>query len=278
MTLLLLALLSIFAGLDSPAAPDSSLPVQTTRGAVVAVGGGSVPSEVRERILELSGGRDQRVLVIPFASSREGAGERGAQAWRKAGATQVEVISDDLAAATAQIEGASLIWLGGGSQNRLLAELQSRQLFALIRKRNEEGLTIAGSSAGAAILSSPMITGEADLETIRSGKTVVTNALGLCPGFIVDQHFLARRRNNRLISAVLDRPELVGVGIDEGTAAVFREGTIEVVGSGLVLDYDARRAKSESVERGALHAAREIHLHIMRAGSPIWSLHRKQSN
>jgi len=287
MTWLPLVLLSILAGLESSAPPDSSLPVQptpvdataaqATRGAVIAVGGGSIPTEVRDRILELSGARQQLLLVIPFASRREGAGERGAAAWRKAGATRVEVISDDLGAATDQIEGASLIWLGGGSQNRLLEELKTRQLFALIQKRNEEGLTIAGSSAGAAILSSPMITGEADLETIRSGKTVVTEALGLCPGFLVDQHFLARRRNNRLISAVLDRPELVGVGIDEGTAAIFRAGTIEVVGSGLVLLYDARKATRESVEEGALHAAREIHLHVMRAGSPIWSLDQKRS-
>ncbi|NIR40627.1 MAG: cyanophycinase, partial [Actinobacteria bacterium] len=78
---------------------------------------------------------------------------------------------------------------------------------------------------------------------ITADNVVLWPGLGLFPGVIVDQHFVARRRHNRLISVVLEHPELVGVGVDEATAVWVRpDGTFRVLGDGWVVVYDATDA------------------------------------
>ena len=111
-----------------------------------------------------------------------------------------------------------------------------------------------------------MITGDADLQSLTAGKTVLAKGLGIWPDAIVDQHFLRRQRNNRLLSAVLDNPALIGVGIDEGTAAIFREGRIEVVGRSAVTVFDARAAKVERVTAGEVVAGTGIQTSVLREG------------
>ena len=80
-----------------------------------------------------------------------------------------------------------------------------------------------------------MITGDADLKNVFAGAKTTRDGLGLWPDAIIDQHFLQRQRNNRLVSAVLDRPALVGVGIDESTAVVVRGSRFEVIGRSSVI-------------------------------------------
>ena len=93
-----------------------------------------------------------------------------------------------------------------------------------------------------------MITGAGDGRSIRPGSTELAEGLGLCPGVIVDQHFLRRQRFNRLYSAVLDHPEEIGLGIDESTGVIWRDGIVEVVGTGSVLVIDARQAIVSQVD------------------------------
>ena len=111
-----------------------------------------------------------------------------------------------------------------------------------------------------------MITGDADLKGLTAGKTVLANGLGLLDNVIVDQHFLRRQRNNRLVSAVLDRPTLVGVGIDEATAVIFTGTEMEVVGKSAVVVVDARRAKVEPSAPGDLVAGTSVTLSVLRPG------------
>jgi cyanophycinase len=101
---------------------------------------------------------------------------------------------------------------------------------------------------------------------IRAGNIVTSRGIGLFEGVIVDSHFVARRRNNRLVSAVLEHPELVGVGIDEATAAwVKPDGTMEVVGDGWVLVYDATEAEVTRKPDGRMSVA-NMHEHALIAG------------
>src|SRR5437773_2486153 len=79
-----------------------------------------------------------------------------------------------------------------------------------------------GTSAGAAVLAEAMFTGDADLTSLIAGATVTGKGLGLWSEALIDQHFLKRQRDNRLISAVMDHPAMIGVGIDEGTAVVVQ--------------------------------------------------------
>jgi cyanophycinase len=107
----------------------------------------------------------------------------------------------------------------------------------------KRGAVVGGTSAGTACQSPLMVTGDGDFTVIAANSVELWEGLGLFEGVIVDQHHVARRRQNRLISAVLEHPELLGVGIDEATAVWVRpDGTFEVLGDGWVVVYDASRA------------------------------------
>ena len=137
----------------------------------------------------------------------------------------------------------------------------------MIRQRYASGTTVGGTSAGAAVMSAVMITGDADLQSITAGKTKTAGGFGLLPGAIVDQHFQKRQRMNRLISAVLDHPRLVGIGVDEKTAIIVSEGRrFEVIGDSSVVVIDARRARANPAADGALAAGTGLNLHILKPG------------
>lgn len=238
------------------------------RGHLVVVGGGGVPDNVQQRALAISGGRAAVVAVLPQASELADTGETAAAMWLKAGAARaVQIDLSNLNAATQALSEATLIWFPGGDQNRLTKALAGTGLPELIRQRYIGGATVGGTSAGAAVLSAVMITGDADLQSITASKTVTAPGLGLWPEVIVDQHFLKRQRMNRLISAVLDQPQLVGVGIDEKTAVIVTGGhEFEVVGDSSVVVIDARRARVSQVAPNELASGTELRLHVLTHG------------
>jgi cyanophycinase len=263
----------VFAALlpFSCAAPASreSRPTEaaTPKGALVIVGGGGTTPEMLARALELAGGLDARIAILPQASELEDRGSAAVEMWRKAGATSVECLDPlEPSAARAVLERAQLIWLGGGDQNKLVKALADAALVDLIVQRYRAGAVVAGTSAGAAVMSSVMITGDADLESLTCGATHTAPGLGLWPETIVDQHFVRRQRMNRLISAVLDHRELAGIGIDERTAVVVHEGGFDVLGDGSVVVIDARRAEVAPTKAGERSAGRGIALSVLRAG------------
>ena len=96
-----------------------------------------------------------------------------------------------------------------------------------------------------------------------SGRARFAPGFGLWPEVIVDQHFIARQRFNRLLSAVLDKPELVGVGVDEATAAIWHDHIIEVAGSGQVMIIDARQVPRPVANP---RSAKDVKLHLLTAG------------
>jgi cyanophycinase len=111
-----------------------------------------------------------------------------------------------------------------------------------------------------------MFTGDADLKSLTAGATVIAKGLGLWPEALIDQHFLKRQRDNRLISAVMDRPALVGVGIDEGTAVIVHGASFEVAGKSSVVVIDARGAQVDKTPAGGLLSGRGLKLSVLRAG------------
>jgi cyanophycinase len=227
-------------------------------------------SSIITRTIELSGGSRAIVAVLPQASATATAGDSGVATWLKAGAREAyKVDFADRAAARAAIERATLIWIPGGQQSRFMDAIAGTGLDELIRARRNAGAVVAGTSAGAAVMSKVMITGDADLKNVTAGGTVTREALGLWPEAIVDQHFLQRQRNNRLVSVVLDRPTLVGVGIDESTAVVVRGSRMEVIGRSSVIVIDARRAKVSDTAKAAVAAATGLTLHVLRTGMSL---------
>ena len=245
----------------------TSLSAQSTRGALVIVGGGGTTPEIVATTLSLAGGPDAVVAVLPQSSALPDAGDSSVKMWLEAGARRANKVSfDNVEAARTALQAATLIWMPGGDQNRFMKAIAGTGLAEVIKERYDAGAVVGGTSAGAAILSEAMITGDADLKSLTAGKTVLAKGLGLWPDAIVDQHFLQRQRGNRLMSAVLDRPSLIGVGIDEATAVVVRGSSFRVVGKSSVVVIDAREATTEKSKSGDLVAGTNLKLSVLREG------------
>ena len=236
------------------------------RGALVAVGGGGTGPEIVAKTLALAGGQNAIVVVLPQSSAVPDAGEDSVKIWLDAGAREAVTIAFDDANAAAALRRATLIWMPGGDQNRFMTAIEGTGLAEIIRDRYRAGATVGGTSAGAAVIAEAMFTGEADLRSLTAGATVIAKGLALWPEALIDQHFLKRQRDNRLISAVMDRPTLIGVGIDEGTAVIVQGTSFEVVGRSSVVVVDARDAKVEKTPAGGLHSGRGLELTVLRAG------------
>jgi cyanophycinase len=238
------------------------------RGAILAVGGGGTPASVVQRGLEEASraGTGARVAVVPFASAREDRGLGAVEMWSAAGALSVALVPEDERARTL-LEEANLIWLGGGSQQRLMESLERLDLVKLIRERHEAGAVVGGTSAGAAVLGGIMISGDPEPDAYTAGAMAPLRSLELIPGVIVDQHFRERRREGRLISALLDQPRgWFGLGISEATAAIFIDGAFEVMGEGVVLFFDTRQATIPAAVPGTLRSASGITLSVHAPG------------
>jgi len=235
-------------------------------GPLVVVGGGGTGPEIVAKALELSGGRNAIVAVLPQSSAEPDAGNSSVTMWLEAGAKEAAKIAFEDPQAAAKLRRATLIWMPGGDQNRFMKAIAGTGLDEVIRERFKAGVTVGGTSAGAAVLAAAMFTGDADLKSITAGATVTAKGLGLWPEVLIDQHFLKRQRDNRLISAVLDHPNLVGVGIDEATAVVVNGASFEVVGKSSVVVIDARDAKVDKAPAGALATGRGLKLTVLRAG------------
>lgn len=240
-----------------------------TRGPLVAVGGGGTTDAIVARTLKLAGGKTARVVVLPQSSELEGAGDSSVKMWLDAGAAEARKVDFTAPDARTSLERATLIWIPGGDQNRFMKSIDGTGLAEVIAAANRKGAVVGGTSAGAAVLSEWMITGDADLAALTAGKTVLAKGLALWPAAIVDQHFLRRQRHNRLLSAVLDRPTLIGVGVDEGTAVFLIGERLDVTGSSAVVVVDARNANVEKLAPGAVSAATNLKVSVLRDGMSI---------
>ena len=217
-------------------------PNAAVAGALVIVGGGGTPDEVKRRALDLAGGKKAVVAVLPQASRRPEAGSESTTMWKTAGAAEAFVVDVEQSdKAKKLLDRATLIWMSGGSQSRLAEALRTYGVAAHVLRRHRDGVVVGGTSAGAAVMSEVMIArGRSD--SISSNAVETAKGLGLLTDFIIDQHFLRRSRFNRLLSTVLAHRHLVGLGIDERTAAIVQGRRIDVVGEGAVVVVDARKA------------------------------------
>ena len=255
------------------------------RGSLLIVGGGPRADDVARRFVELAGGASGKILIFPMSSSEpESSGKASQESWREFGiAAEFVVLTRDQAMTadtSAMFRGVSGIWFSGGDQSRLTAALLATPVETAIRTRYRYGAVVGGTSAGAAVMSEIMITGDEKrfggkrppsdstqaFITIDRDNVVTTRGFGLVPGAIVDQHFVRRRRHNRLISLVLEHPTLIGAGIDESTAIeVQPNGVWRVWGESTVLIYDPRPGSVTGAKEPL--SGRDLRLHVLPAGS-----------
>jgi len=230
--------------LASMASPASAQP---PKGHLLIIGGNGTTDDIVSRAVQTAGGTRGVVVIFPQASELPETGDAAVEMWTKAGIGRaVKADPKNPAAALKAVSEATFVWFPGGDQTRLMKALENTGIPEAIRTRYADGALVGGTSAGAAVMSRLMITGDAyDLQAITAGKTDIKAGLGLWPDVMFDQHFLKRQRNNRLLSAVLDHPEAVGVGIDETTAVFVTGGLaagrglkLSVLKAGMVYDLD----------------------------------------
>lgn len=151
------------------------------------------------------------------------------------------------------LSGAKLIYILGGDQNRFMKSVLNTPVYTAIHQAYQNGATIAGTSAGAAVMSKYMITGKQLLDTVYKetfnklwDKNIeFAEGMGLLQNTIIDQHFLKRNRYNRLISALAAHPNMVCVGIDESTAIIVHGNKATVAGESQVI----RLARPKDIEK-----------------------------
>ena len=278
-----LALLALLTG-GAPATPGPPAEVRPT-GSLVIVGGGDRSEAMMRRFVELAGGAGRaRIAVVPMASEEAVAsGAETASELDSLGARSFVFLVDraqaDAPEFVRRLDSATGIWFCGGDQARLTAVIGGTASLRAIHARFQAGAVVGGTSAGAAIMSDSMITGDQtppgdttgyygdEYPSIERRRIEVLPGLGFLHGAIVDQHFLKRERHNRLLSAVLERPGLVGVGIDESTAIeVSPDGQWHVLGESDVIVYDARHARV-TAPGAPLLGATDIRVQLLPSGS-----------
>ena len=221
-------------------------------GPLVAIGGGLTPENeaVYRAIINLAGA-DPTLCVFGAASSDP---QESAEAYVAdfesygAAARVVDVTTDNAAQSTSDegvlesIRGCDGYFFTGGDQRRItetfLEDGADTPALTALRERFEAGAPVAGTSAGLAAMSSPMISGGSSVDTLLSGPDPVTlePGLGFVEGVILDQHSVERGRFGRLLGALFETGTPLGVGVSEDTAVVIPEtGPWEVVGEGYVV-------------------------------------------
>ncbi|KAA0254455.1 cyanophycinase [Acidobacteria bacterium ACD] len=248
------------------------------RGHLVLIGGGDKPQEAMSKFIELAGGKDAPIVALPTASSEPDAAAyyeglfRETYGCTRAVSLDVRTRADaDRADWAALARNAKGIFFGGGDQIRITTALLGTPVGDAIAAAFAAGAVVGGTSAGTACQSEVMITGEGDFSVVAARCVETSQGLGFLPeGVLVDQHFLRRGRQNRLLSLVLECPELLGVGVDEATAAWFRpDGTFEVLGQSAVMVLDARDAVVSRAARDGGQDALGVHgltVHILLPG------------
>jgi cyanophycinase len=234
-------------GADLPA-PAEYIDPDGIHGALVLCGGGRLPDSVREKFIELSGGKSAKLVIIPTASGDDTIADDGREVeaiWRSREPSSITILHTRSAAEANDptfvepLKHATGVWITGGRQSQIAAAysdtLVEHELCELVKR----GGVVGGTSAGAACQSRVMI--------VR-GRIHEKPGLGLIPGAIVDQHFLARDRKVRLFEALAQHPHLVGLGIDEGTALIVRGRTLSCLGDSTVTICLAAAGKYEATE------------------------------
>lgn len=201
-------------------------------GSLVICGGGATPDAACQTFLELAGGRQARIVVIPAFEPAPGDEADYLGDWKELGAASavfLHATSRDQCQKPAfvrPLQEATGVWLSGGEQSRLAACYVGTPVESELKALLARGGVIGGSSAGAAVMSRVIILSGRDTATLEQG-------LGLLEDVLVDQHFLRRNRMDRFLGVLQEHPHLVGLGIDEGTAVlVQRRGTyLSVLGN-----------------------------------------------
>lgn len=257
----------------------SPVPDGATRGHLVPIGGAEDKEghrDILRAVVHLAGGPDARIAILPTASRMQETGSHYMDVFDELGVADavnlpLRTRSDgNQDRYVRELERATGIFLTGGDQLRLSTILGGTDVFRTIRRLHASGTPVAGTSAGAAIMPEHMLAGGESGPTPLMTSAQLAPGLGLTNKIIIDQHFRQRDRLGRLLTAISFNPFLVGLGIDEDTAAIIGpDDVLEVVGSGAVTVVDPQdldHSSMASARAGDPVSLLDLRLHVLAPG------------
>jgi len=222
-------------------------------GKLLIIGGGTKPPGLIKKMIDESGIKKNKgyVLILPMASAeQDSAIYYMKKQLNEYGVNRVAGFmfhkGDPIRSSQLDsIKNAALIYFTGGDQQRFMIIVHNTPVERAIIVAHKNGHLIAGTSAGASVMTGMMITGnekkhpkyESTYSTIEPDNIETIPGLGLVTGVIIDQHFIIRSRENRMFTAILQYPEIVGIGIDHSTAILVDGSHAEVVGNNQVMVF-----------------------------------------
>ncbi|MHC1732610.1 MAG: cyanophycinase [Bacteroidales bacterium] len=213
-----------------------------TSGSLVIAGGGRLSDTIIKRFIELAGGEEARIVLVPTAEGSGSYPESAADFLKSRGAKNVFILhtgsrdTADTEAFTKPLENATGVWFGGGRQWRLVDSYGGTRSEVMFRRVLERGGVIGGSSAGATIQGSFLVRGDTKNNQVMMGDH--HKGFGYISNIAIDQHVLARNRQFDMFEVLRAHPGLLGISIDENTAAIVRGDTLQVLGASYIIVYD----------------------------------------
>ena len=244
------------------------------KGALIIIGGHEDKTGERVILNEVARRLDGGKLVIATIASHEPEGyfDSYREGFKGLGVGElIELYVEDRAESHEQdlldlLDGAAGVFFSGGDQLRLASQIGDTPIERCIRDLHARGGLIAGTSAGASVMSETMLVKGPSAESYRIGEVHMAPGLGLLPNVIIDQHFAERGRFGRLLGAVAHNPRLMGLGIDENTAVVVEHGRLRVLGDGAVYVVDGEGATHSNISEGGAEDALsmfDVRLHVL---------------
>jgi cyanophycinase len=252
-------------------------PSNTNKGALVIIGGHEDKEGDKTILRAVAEALSGKKLVVATIASNEPEGYFAAyqRAFNDIGVQNlVEVYVDERPEAAekaklAVFDEAGGVFFSGGDQLRISSQIGDTPVENCVRRIYAEGGVIAGTSAGASAMGETMLVRGPSSESHRIGDLHLAPGLGLLPDVIIDQHFAERGRIGRLLGAVALNPRILGIGIDEDTAAILRGDAFDVIGSGAVYVVDATGVSHSNIAEGEPKSALsmfDVRLHVLAAG------------
>ena len=230
---------------------------------------------ILSRVVRESGGMHANIVIIPTASSiPDEVGENYLHAFGKLGCENLFVMDirqredSENPDYIEKMKAANCVMFSGGNQSKITEKIGGTSLHKIMMDRfQNESFVIAGTSAGAMCMSHEMISGGSSQESFIKGADRMKEGMGFIPELIIDSHFIRRGRFGRLAEAVAKFPELIGIGLAEDTGLVIKNSnTFEVIGSGMVIVFNARKAKHNNhhlLEKGTPMSLANLKTHIL---------------
>lgn len=222
----------------------------TAKGQLFIIGGGKRPPSLVQDLINVSGLKDGGyAVVLPMSSTEpDTASFYGMKQFTDLGITDVTSFNFQKDAEPPQarldsLQQATLIYITGGNQMLFMDVVAGTPIYDALHEAYQNGATIAGTSAGAAIMSKKMITGTefkhpeytGDFQTIEAENMEIVEGMGFLTNAIIDQHFIRRMRMNRLITVAIEHPNETCIGIDESTAILVKGNNATVYGESQVI-------------------------------------------